>query len=82
MRKKAISFLENLQKRLLKIEKRTLSESNLLIKTYQVYYKYLSEKKWWEKAIEKGLEGKKLKDFELAINIYKSRLLFGLSILV
>lgn len=64
--KKAISFLDNLQKKLLKIEKRTLSESNLLIKTYQVYYKYLSENKLWEKAIEKGLEGKKLQDFELA----------------
>lgn len=64
--KKSILSLDKLQNNLLKSSKRDTFQSDLLIKTYVLYYNYLSEKESWEKALEKALEGVELKDFNLA----------------
>ncbi len=63
---KSLYHLKEAQNVLLKIPKRNSYNTELLLKTYIKYYHYIGENATWEKALEKALDGYKLKDFERA----------------
>ena len=79
--KQSITTIKNLQVKLLQIQKRSTYQVDLLLKTYKIYYNYLLEVGSRQLALEKALEGKALKDFELASTNIKIDYLFDLGTL-
>lgn len=61
-----LPLLQNAQKKLLKINKRTSYESDFLLKTFISYYHFLAENDSWHNSLNKAIEGYKLIDFEKA----------------